>query len=549
VTLVTPNAGPVAGGTSVTITGSNFTGATSVKFGGINATTFSVNSATSISAISPPGSGASHVTVTTPGGTSTTGIGDTFTYGKAPTALTLTSTPNPSVVGQPVTFTARVTGNSPSGTVTFTYNNATIGTAPLVAGVATFKIASLPIGSDPVTASYPGDANNAADPEMLIQVVQANSDSTNLRQMQLTVMPIVSNLSGQAISGAIDSAIGVGFGGDPQLLTPNGSGFTYYYDGSTQPQASNDTGDKLASSAQALTNPSGGNSKIDDDFRALGFADRAPASSSAFKTNAPPPTPVGPPRDWLAWVDVRGAGFGHSGTLNELNGTQINVLAGLTRRVTPDFVIGALGGYEHFDFNSQAYNGVLKGSGYTAGSYVGLRLGPVRFDAGGAWSAITAADTAGSASGNFTGRRWLAEGGVTGTYSWAGLGFEPSARFYAMWEHENAYTDSLGTLQAAHDFNTGRGSVGLKTAYPFLIGAGTLAPYVGLYGDYYYSKDNAPNPGLTTILLLQGAGVRATGGITAAFLSGPQLSIGAEYSVIGSDTHIWTLRARGSVPF
>jgi IPT/TIG domain len=548
VTLVTPNAAPVAGGTSVTITGTNFTGATAVKFGGTNATSFSVNSATSISAISPAGSGTVDIRVTTPGGTSATSLADTFSYGRAPTSLALTSSPNPSVVGQPVTFTARITGNSPTGTVTFTYNNAIIGTATLVSGVATLKVSSLPVGSDAVSASYPGDANNAADPEMLIQVVQNNSDSANLRQMQLTVMPIVSNQSGQAISGAIDAAIGVGLGGDPRLLAPNGSGFTYYYDGDTPPQASNGTGEKLTSSAQALMNPAGDpNSRIDDDFKALHFADTASASSPVKISPQPPPSRT--ERDWLAWVDVRGTGFGHSGTANDLNGTQINVLAGITRRVVPDFVVGAIGGYEHFDFNSQAYNGVLKGSGFTAGAYTGLRLGPVRFDAAGAWSDITAADTAGTASGNFTGRRWLGSGGITGTFSWAGFGFEPSARVYALWEHENAYTDSLGTLQGAHDFDTGRASSGMKVAYPFATGAGTLTPYVGLYGDYYYSKDNAPNPGLTTILLLQGGGVRATGGITAAFLGGPQLSLGGEYSRIGTDTQIWTLRMRGNVPF
>jgi IPT/TIG domain len=546
VTLVTPNGGPVAGGTSVTITGTNFTGATAVKFGGINATSFSVNSATSISAMSPAGSGTVDVRVTTPGGTSATSLADTFSYARAPTSLALTSSPNPSVVGQPVTFTARVTGNSPTGTVTFSYNNAVIGTAALVSGVATLKISSLPPGSDSISASYPGDANNAADPESVIQVVQNNSDSTNLRQMQLTVMPIVSNLSGQAISGAIDAAIGVGFGGDPQLLAPNGSGFTYYYDGSTQPQASNQTGEKLTSSAQALMNPAG-SSRIDDDFKALGFADTASASPPV-KTS-PQPQPSQTQRDWLAWVDVRGAGFGHSGSVNDLNGTQINVLAGITRRVVPGFVVGAIGGYEQFDFNSQAYNGVLKGSGFTAGAYTGLKLGPVRFDAAGAWSGITAVDTAGAASGSFAGRRLLASGGVTGTFSWAGFGFEPSARVYMLWEHENAYTDSLSTLQGAHDFDTGRASGGMKVDYPIATGAGTLAPYMGLYGDYYYSKDNAPNPGLTTILLLQGGGVRATGGIMAAFRGGPQLSIGGEYSRIGTDTHIWTMRVRGNVPF
>src|SRR5207245_2599382 len=70
VTKVEPNSGPVAGGTSVTITGTNLTGATAVKFGSTSASVFTVNSATSIIATSPPGVGIVDVTVTTPGGTS-----------------------------------------------------------------------------------------------------------------------------------------------------------------------------------------------------------------------------------------------------------------------------------------------------------------------------------------------------------------------------------------------------------------------------------------------------------------------------------------------
>ena len=50
---VSPNSGPGAGGTSVTITGTNFTGATAVTFGGTAATSVTVVSATSITATSP----------------------------------------------------------------------------------------------------------------------------------------------------------------------------------------------------------------------------------------------------------------------------------------------------------------------------------------------------------------------------------------------------------------------------------------------------------------------------------------------------------------
>jgi hypothetical protein len=68
---VRPRAGPTAGGTVVTITGTNLTGASVVHFGGSNAATFRVTSATRITATSPAHTaGSVRVSVTTPGGTS-----------------------------------------------------------------------------------------------------------------------------------------------------------------------------------------------------------------------------------------------------------------------------------------------------------------------------------------------------------------------------------------------------------------------------------------------------------------------------------------------
>jgi hypothetical protein len=86
VTLVAPNSGPAAGGTSVTITGTNLTGATAVKFGTVAASSFTVNSAVQITATSPAGSGGVDVRVTTPAGTSAISAGDAFTFITAPPA-------------------------------------------------------------------------------------------------------------------------------------------------------------------------------------------------------------------------------------------------------------------------------------------------------------------------------------------------------------------------------------------------------------------------------------------------------------------------------
>lgn len=75
-----PSSGPAAGGTSVTITGTNFTGATMVTFGVAAAATFAVNSATQVTATSPAGTGTVDVTVTTPSGISPISTADRFTY-------------------------------------------------------------------------------------------------------------------------------------------------------------------------------------------------------------------------------------------------------------------------------------------------------------------------------------------------------------------------------------------------------------------------------------------------------------------------------------
>jgi hypothetical protein len=162
VTNVNPGSGPAAGGTSVTITGTGFTGTTAIKFGSTSAASFTVNSAASITAISPHGTGTVDVTVTTPNGTSATTAADRFTYVTANTTVTLTSSQNPSQSDQPATFTATVTGVSPTGTVTLKNGDTVLGTATLNAsGQATFTTSSLSVGTHSITATYNGDANNS----------------------------------------------------------------------------------------------------------------------------------------------------------------------------------------------------------------------------------------------------------------------------------------------------------------------------------------------------------------------------------------------------
>jgi hypothetical protein len=82
ITSIDPATGSIAGGTAVTIAGTDFAAASAVKFGSMPATSFTVNSETEITAVAPPSTkpGAVDVTVTTLAGTSTITRFDRFAY-------------------------------------------------------------------------------------------------------------------------------------------------------------------------------------------------------------------------------------------------------------------------------------------------------------------------------------------------------------------------------------------------------------------------------------------------------------------------------------
>jgi hypothetical protein len=471
----------------------------------------------------------------------------TVTVAQATTTTTLSSSTATPAPGQSVTFTATVAGASPSGTVTFKDGAATLGTGTLSGGIATFTTAALSPGSHSITAVYGGDTNNAASTSSPSTVTVGQGDSAKLRQMQLLASNVVAQNSGQAISGAVDNAISDGFNDGGSLVTPSGNGlrFNFAADPDQASAASRDSG------ADAYTRPN--SSRADDAFAAI---DRTAMATKATGLKTPEP------KDWMLWADVRGSGIDRwsspAGSVPaQLNGSQVNALLGVTRKLTPSFLVGALGGYETFDYTSQDINGRLKGNGWTAGSYLGWKLTPsIRFDAAVAYSGIGYDGTAGTAQGNFDGRRWLVSSGLTGNYQAYGFDIEPSAKVYALWEHQNAYTDTLGTLQGDRNFSTGRASGGVKLSYPLAWTASiALAPYVGLYGDYYFTRDDAAAivaagalP-LASTPLLDGGSARAIAGLAAKFADGGTVALGGEYGGIGGNFGFWTFRARAAVPF
>jgi hypothetical protein len=86
------------------------------------------------------------------------GIGAIHLGVKIPSLVSLTSSHNPSVQGEAVTFTAAVsaTGAAPVGTVTFKTGTKVLGAVPVTGGVAAITLSDLPVGSTTIRATFSG---------------------------------------------------------------------------------------------------------------------------------------------------------------------------------------------------------------------------------------------------------------------------------------------------------------------------------------------------------------------------------------------------------
>jgi uncharacterized delta-60 repeat protein len=217
-----PASGPAAGGTSVTITGTNFSTVTGVSFGGTPATSFAVTSDTSITAVTPAGTpGVANVTVTAAGGTSATN--PLFTY-FAPSTTTLTSSQNPSLSLAGPTFTARAVSAHPglTGQMALFIDNVLFQTKAVDAsGTATFapSTSALRTGARVVRAVF--NADGAA-------TLYGSSSATVNQNVQRSSLPITLTGLAQTYNGTPKSV-------GANVTIPSGftAAVTFTYNGSS----------------------------------------------------------------------------------------------------------------------------------------------------------------------------------------------------------------------------------------------------------------------------------------------------------------------------
>jgi hypothetical protein len=171
ITGLSPNSGGTAGGTSVRISGTNFNGATAVAFANVPAASFTVESASSISATTAAhAAGAVDVAVTTPGGTAITGAAFSYIEPASPTP----PQPRPTISSIAPTF-----GDTAGGTsVTITGTNlAAVSSVTFGGAVApSYRVNS----ATSITATTPAHGAGSVD------VAATNAQGTSVAKSAFT---------------------------------------------------------------------------------------------------------------------------------------------------------------------------------------------------------------------------------------------------------------------------------------------------------------------------------------------------------------------------
>lgn len=147
------------------------------------------------------------------------------------TSVVVSANPSPATMGESVTVAATVTSATavtPTGNVTFKEGTTTLATRPLVAGVASFSVATLGAGSHSIIAAYEGDTNNsAASGSATLTVNRAATTTTIQTSSPITVFRSNVNFTIRvtpAVSGTPTGSVTISEGASTLATVPLSGG-------------------------------------------------------------------------------------------------------------------------------------------------------------------------------------------------------------------------------------------------------------------------------------------------------------------------------------
>jgi hypothetical protein len=266
VTSVSPNSGTTAGGTAVTIAGTNFAVGATVTFGSAAATNVVVTSGTQITATTPTGSaGAVMVTVSNPGGQSG-GLASAFTYIAPPTVTSVSPSTGPTAGGTAVTITG---------------TNFASGATVMFGGTAATNVAVT--NSTTITATTPAHAVGA----VTVTVTNSNGLSGSLATGFAYVAPptvtSVSPSSGSTAGGTAVTVTGTNFVAGATVTFGSAAASNVVVVSGTQITATTPAGTTGAVTV-TVTNPGSQSGNLPNGYTYV----VVPTVSSVVPSNGPP---------------------------------------------------------------------------------------------------------------------------------------------------------------------------------------------------------------------------------------------------------------------
>jgi RHS repeat-associated protein len=202
VTSVSPTSGPTAGGTTITVKGTGFSGVSGVTVGGVAASNVKVTADGQLTAVTPAGSaGSGDVVITAPGGTSPTGTADRYSYAANPAVTAMTPMAGPTAGGTTVTI---------SGAAFTGATGVFFGSVPASAYTV--------VSDNKITATAPAGTGTVAVTVKTKSKTSAKGSASNFLYANGPVITGEQPAAGPSAGGTVVTLAGSGFSGATQVL-------------------------------------------------------------------------------------------------------------------------------------------------------------------------------------------------------------------------------------------------------------------------------------------------------------------------------------------